>query len=152
MEFDHALRVLLVTRDRRGLRTSLVANHGLEVVGEVCDLDVTALGEAEVDAVVVDPKVLADPLVVPQRDDRRGVDRWLRAADRVDLLSPQERKVLRLLGDGHSNRRIAREMGVTERTTKEHTSRVLEKMGVESRLQAGLIAFAHRLRSDQHGH
>ncbi|MFI9625313.1 response regulator transcription factor [Streptomyces sp. NPDC052042] len=55
-------------------------------------------------------------------------------------LSPREREVLDLLADGFSNRRIARALGVKEATIKVYVTRVLEKLNVESRLQACLRA------------
>lgn len=55
-------------------------------------------------------------------------------------LSPRERAAFRLLGLGYDNRAIARELQVSERTVKRHVSSILAKLGLESRLQAGLVA------------
>ena len=55
-------------------------------------------------------------------------------------LSPRERAAFRLLGLGYDNRAIARELNVSERTAKRHVSSILAKLGLESRLQAGLVA------------
>ena len=60
--------------------------------------------------------------------------------DRVERLSLREREILVLLGQGLSNRGIARRLGISERTVKFHVSNVLIKLRVESRLQAGSIA------------
>jgi DNA-binding NarL/FixJ family response regulator len=56
------------------------------------------------------------------------------------MLSPRERAAFRLLGLGYDNRAIARELNVSERTVKRHVSSILAKLGLESRLQAGLVA------------
>ncbi|MER5749384.1 helix-turn-helix transcriptional regulator [Streptomyces sp. NPDC002088] len=69
-------------------------------------------------------------------------DRWSAAVDRVDLLSARERTLLELLGIGCSNRSIARRLDISERTVKSHMSQIFVKLGVESRLQAGLVACA----------
>ena len=44
-----------------------------------------------------------------------------------------------------SNREIARELGVAEKTVKTHVSHVLEKLGVADRTQAALYAVEHGL-------
>jgi NarL family two-component system response regulator LiaR len=48
--------------------------------------------------------------------------------------------VLALLGRGLSNKRIARELGVAEKTVKTHVGHVLAKLGVTDRTQAALLA------------
>ncbi|WP_051871929.1 helix-turn-helix domain-containing protein [Streptomyces sclerotialus] len=68
--------------------------------------------------------------------------RWSTAVDRVDSLSARERTILVLLGNGDSNRSISRRLDISERTVKSHMSQILAKLGVESRLQAGLVACA----------
>ncbi len=62
------------------------------------------------------------------------------ALTRTHLLTPQEKLVHFLLGQGHDNRSLARELSVSERTVKRHVSAILDKLGLESRLQAGLAA------------
>ena len=55
-------------------------------------------------------------------------------------LSARERTVFQFLGAGYDNRSIARELCVSERTVKRHVTVILAKLGLESRLQAGLAA------------
>jgi DNA-binding CsgD family transcriptional regulator len=55
-------------------------------------------------------------------------------------LSPRERCAFELLGLGYDNRSIARELQISERTTKRHVTAILKKLKLESRLQAGLTA------------
>ncbi|MGW1008732.1 LuxR C-terminal-related transcriptional regulator [Streptomyces termitum] len=59
---------------------------------------------------------------------------------RFPQLTPREQQVLDLLSDGMSNRRIASTLDIKEATVKMYVTRVLTKLGVESRLQAGLKA------------
>ncbi len=57
-------------------------------------------------------------------------------AQRLKTLTPQQGKVLGMLGEGLLNKQIAYELGVSEATVKAHVSAVLLKLGVESRTQA----------------
>lgn len=72
-------------------------------------------------------------------------NRWHEEIARVTLLSSREFQVLCLLGNGSSNRGIARHLRITERTAKAHVARIMAKLGVESRLQAGLVSYAYQL-------
>ena len=55
-------------------------------------------------------------------------------------LTPREHEVLRLIAQGRSNKRIALELGVAEKTVKTHVSHVLAKLGLSDRTQAALYA------------
>lgn len=55
-------------------------------------------------------------------------------------LTDRERDVLRCLGDGLSNARIARQLFIGETTVKTHVSRILAKLGADSRVQAAIVA------------
>lgn len=60
------------------------------------------------------------------------------------LLSDREREVLFLLADGPTNRRLASQLGVAERTVRAHLTSICRKLNVESRVQAALVADRHR--------
>ncbi|THF54991.1 helix-turn-helix transcriptional regulator [Pseudothauera rhizosphaerae] len=60
------------------------------------------------------------------------------AAPDLDLLSPREQEVARAVASGHSNKEIARLLGITERTVKAHLGTAFEKLGVRDRLQLAL--------------
>jgi DNA-binding NarL/FixJ family response regulator len=55
-------------------------------------------------------------------------------------LTARELEVCRLVGLGHSNKRIARELRITEGTVKIHLNNIFRKLGVSSRLQVALAA------------
>jgi DNA-binding NarL/FixJ family response regulator len=57
-----------------------------------------------------------------------------------ETLSPRENEVLRLLASGLTNKEMARTLNVGEKTVKTHVSRILGKLGVQSRTQAALYA------------
>lgn len=58
-------------------------------------------------------------------------------------LTPREAEVLALIAEGLTNRRIARRLGVAEKTVKTHVSNVLAKLGLGDRTQAALYAVRH---------
>jgi DNA-binding NarL/FixJ family response regulator len=69
------------------------------------------------------------------------------AEDRLGRLTEQERTVLRLIGEGLTNRQIGTRMGLAEKTVKNYTSHVLAKLGLERRTQAAILATEIRDRS-----
>ena len=52
------------------------------------------------------------------------------------VLSPRERSVLALLGEGQSNKDIARALNIAPETVKSHVKNIFAKIGVERRAQA----------------
>ena len=65
----------------------------------------------------------------------------------ADELTPRELEVLCLIARGRSNKRIALELGVAEKTVKTHVSHVLAKLGLSDRTQAALYAVREGLVS-----
>ena len=61
-------------------------------------------------------------------------------APEPERLTRREREVLELIAGGRSNKRIALELGISEKTVKAHVGHVLEKLGVSDRTQAALLA------------
>jgi DNA-binding NarL/FixJ family response regulator len=55
-------------------------------------------------------------------------------------LTTRELEVLRLVGDGKSNKQIALELGISERTARTHVSNLLRKIRLTSRTQAAVLA------------
>jgi DNA-binding NarL/FixJ family response regulator len=68
-------------------------------------------------------------------------------AERLELLTDQERTVLQLIGEGLTNRQIGQRMGLAEKTVKNYTSHLLAKLGLERRTQAAILATELRDRS-----
>jgi DNA-binding NarL/FixJ family response regulator len=75
--------------------------------------------------------------VPPHLDLSGGEDREMsELIHRLQSLTPQQNRVLAMLGEGLLNKQIAYELGVSEATVKAHVSAVLLKLGVDSRTQA----------------
>lgn len=62
------------------------------------------------------------------------------AAQRLRDLTPQQFRVLQMLGSGLLNKQIAFDLGVSEATIKAHVTAILRKLGASNRTQAVLIA------------
>jgi DNA-binding NarL/FixJ family response regulator len=85
--------------------------------------------------------VLAGGVAAPVGIDL-GVERDPEISDlikRLQSLTPQQTRVLSMLGEGLLNKQIAYELDVSEATIKAHVSAVLQKLGVDSRTQAVIL-------------
>jgi pimeloyl-ACP methyl ester carboxylesterase/DNA-binding CsgD family transcriptional regulator len=69
----------------------------------------------------------------------------------LDALSARENEVLELVAQGLDNGTIGRQLGISERTARNHVSTILSKLGVNSRAKAIVRAreagFGHKVRS-----
>lgn len=61
----------------------------------------------------------------------------------IPLLTDRERQTLFLVGTGVGNRLIARRLGISERTVRAHLSNAVRKIGVRTRSEAAVFAFAY---------
>jgi DNA-binding NarL/FixJ family response regulator len=101
-----------------------------------------AIRSAHGGEVYLDPAV-AGIVARRMRDaGRNGPDR---RDDGVARLTVRERDVLAGVARGLSNRAIADELGMAERTARTHVSNILAKLGLTSRTQAALFAVEHGL-------
>lgn len=66
--------------------------------------------------------------------------REIKSPDSPEKLTERETEVLRLLAMGYSNKQIAGELVIGEKTVKTHVSNILMKLGLSSRTQAALHA------------
>ena len=85
----------------------------------------------------VEAVLSGDIWVPPELDLSDGEDSDAQQiALRLATLTPQQVRVLMMLGEGLLNKQIAYELSVSEATVKAHVSAILQKMNVESRTQA----------------
>jgi DNA-binding NarL/FixJ family response regulator len=69
--------------------------------------------------------------------------------ERLARLSAQERRILHLIADGMTNRQIANEMHLAEKTIKNYVSNLLTKLGMERRTEAAVFATKLELAGQQ---
>jgi len=65
--------------------------------------------------------------------------------DVLNVLTPREIEVLKLIAGGLENREIARRLYLSEKTVKTHVANILQKLGVKSRTQAAVWALQRGL-------
>ncbi|WP_031161913.1 response regulator [Streptosporangium roseum] len=104
------------------------------------------LKNTDADALVDAVRVVArgDGLIAPSVTRRLisafGTAVPERRPQEVGGLTPREREVLACIGRGMSNAEISVELDMAEATTKTHVSRLLNKLGLRSRVQAAILA------------
>jgi two-component system response regulator DevR len=65
--------------------------------------------------------------------------------DELSGLTPQERKILMLVAEGMTNKEIAAEIFLSDKTVKNYVSSILAKLNLERRAQAAAFVARHRL-------
>ena len=106
----------------------------------------TAPADEMIDAIrtVANGGSLLDPSVVETVFERVR-ERTEKKEDPLAGLTPQERRIFDLIAGGLTNREIAEQMFLAEKTVKNYVSNLLAKLGMSRRVQAALLA--HELRS-----
>jgi len=102
-------------------------------------------------ALVTAVRTIADGGTLFDRDVGAAASARRRPAERdrrLAVLTEQERTVLRLIGEGLTNRQIGVRMGLAEKTVKNYTSHLLAKLGLERRTQAAILATELRDRPE----
>jgi DNA-binding NarL/FixJ family response regulator len=86
--------------------------------------------------------LLAGEMWLPTGSDlpRRGSSDDAELVSRLASLTPQQVRVLMMLSDGLLNKQISHALRVSEATVKAHVSAILEKLGVDTRTQAVIVA------------
>ena len=102
-------------------------------------------GTALVDAVrqIADGHSLLDPAATQRVLERLRKDEDVEDDAELAGLSEQERRILRLIGEGMTNRQIGDELHLAEKTVKNYVSSLLAKLGMSRRTQAAAFSARH---------
>jgi DNA-binding NarL/FixJ family response regulator len=84
--------------------------------------------------------VLSGELFIPDNVAPESAEAQSGVLRRLSSLTPQQVRVLMMLKDGLMNKQIAYELQISEATVKAHVSAILQKLDVDSRTQAVILA------------
>ena len=89
---------------------------------------------------------LLDPAVTERVLDRiRRIATGVSENDELSQLTSQERKILLLVAEGKTNKEIASEIFLSDKTVKNYVSSILAKLNLERRAQAAAFVAKHRI-------
>jgi DNA-binding NarL/FixJ family response regulator len=132
----------LKERNKRGYIVILTAFAEMDLIRQclAAGADGVLLKDAEPDDLVMRLRHLAagTRVIDPRVAQSLAADMvsTLRGETEQVVLSPREREVLDLLAEGCSNKQIAGRLFIAETTVKGYVAALLDKLGVDSRLQA----------------
>ena len=139
-------RVIMLTSfpDDEAVLSAIVAGASGYLLKQIRARDLVAALEA-----VGRGESLLDPAVT-----ERVLERIRRIAlgdtnDELSVLTPQERKILMLVAEGKTNKEIAADVFLSDKTVKNYVSSILSKLNLERRAQAA--AFVAKQRTDRGG-
>jgi DNA-binding NarL/FixJ family response regulator len=125
--------------DEEAVLSAIIAGASGYLLKQVRARDLVAAIEA-----VGRGESLLDPAVTEKVLDRV---RRIAANDQPDelaALTPQERKILMLVAEGKTNKEIAGEVFLSDKTVKNYVSSILSKLNLERRAQAAAFVAKHR--------
>ncbi len=136
---DPTVQVIILTSydDDEALFSAIMAGASGYVLKQIRGNDLL-----EAVRTVADGHSLLDPAVTAQVLDR--IRSSPEPTDALSELTAQERRILDLIGEGMTNRQIAGEMFLAEKTVKNYVSALLSKLNLQRRTQAALFIQRHR--------
>ncbi len=137
---DPKLQALILTSydDEQALRAAVLAGAAGYVLKDIKGTDLVAA----IRRVAAGERLISDEVLARVRTSltEASVDPRLRS------LTPQERRILEHIAQGMTNRQIAEDMFLAEKTVKNYVTSILDKLGMESRTQAAVYAATHPSR------
>jgi DNA-binding NarL/FixJ family response regulator len=141
------IKVVMLTSypDEEAVLSAIIAGASGYLLKQVRGRDLVAALEA-----VGRGDSLLDPAVTERVLER--VRRVASGGERDDLadLTAQERKILMLVADGKTNKEIASEVFLSDKTVKNYVSSILAKLNLQRRAQAAAFVARHRLGDESH--
>ena len=141
-----ATRVIMLTSfpDDEAVLSAIVAGASGYLLKQIRARDLVAALEA-----VGRGESLLDPAVTERVLERVRRIASGQANDELSVLTPQEQKILLLVAEGKTNKQVAAEVFLSDKTVKNYVSSILSKLNLERRAQAA--AFMAKHRSDRGG-
>ncbi|MHA6799309.1 response regulator [Bounagaea algeriensis] len=138
-----SLRCLMLTSydDQEALMDAVLAGAAGFVLKEVVGTElIDAIRSVGAGRTLVDPRRTEAMMAMLRREEQQ--------ADPLRELTLREREVLEHIGAGRTNREIAREMQLAEKTIKNYVSQMLSKLAMRHRSEAAVLATELRLERD----
>ena len=138
-----ATRIVMLTSypDEEAVLSAIVAGASGYLLKQIRARDLVSALEA-----VGRGESLLDPAVTEKVLERiRRIATGSQEADELSQLTGQERKILLLVAEGMTNKEIAAEIFLSDKTVKNYVSSILAKLNLERRAQAAAFVAKHRL-------
>ena len=135
-------RVVMLTSypDEEAVLSAIIAGASGYLLKQVRGRDLVAAIEA-----VGRGDSLLDPAVTEKILQRVRMAASGEATDELADLTPQERKILLLVAEGMTNKEIAAEVFLSDKTVKNYVSSILSKLNLQRRTQAAAFVAKHHL-------
>jgi two-component system, NarL family, response regulator DevR len=136
-----ATRVVMLTSfpDEEAVLSAIIAGAAGYLLKQVRARDLVAALEA-----VARGESLLDPAVTEKVLERVRRIATGTLTDELALLTSQERKILLLVAEGKTNKEIASDVFLSDKTVKNYVSSILSKLNLERRAQAAAFVAKHR--------
>ncbi|KAF0166148.1 MAG: LuxR family transcriptional regulator [Rhodocyclaceae bacterium] len=139
---DNEEALSLFSAGVRGYCNAHAAAANLRQVANVVQAGGLWIGEALMQRLLASTQTAMSRIPVSVSAMDEGVSP---SAERLSLLTKRELEVARTVAGGSSNKEIARQLGITERTVKAHVGAVFQKLKVRDRLHLALVVNGQRL-------
>ena len=135
-------RVVMLTSypDEEAVLSAIVAGAAGYLLKQIRARDLVAALEA-----VGRGESLLDPAVTEKVLERVRRIASGGAADELSMLTSQEQKILLLVAEGKTNKEIAADVFLSDKTVKNYVSSILSKLNLERRAQAAAFVAKHRI-------
>ncbi len=138
-------RVVILTSypDEEAVLSAIIAGASGYLLKQIRGRDLVSALEA-----VGRGESLLDPAVTEKVLDRVRRIATGTFTDELAQLTQQEQKILMLVAEGKTNKEIAQEVFLSDKTVKNYVSSILSKLNLERRAQAAAFVAKHRLTRD----
>ena len=141
---DVRVLILTVHEDEALLRESMRAGASGYIIKHAAESElIAAIHTLEIGGMYVHPKMMGGLFTEPEPPKTPSSGN----VSALEILTPREIDVLRLVVQGYTNRQIAEELALSVRTVEGHRGNLTEKLGMHSRVELARYAREHGLTS-----